>query len=261
MSKLQLIIENSLDENDDGKVKTCSKTFCLEVENDNGEFCYQSIKVEFCYQRIKLAKYELSIKWAKTVYPSAISNICTKVEQILSSFVVSVAFSNILLLLDTKSWPKDDFVSFGNCKINKLTEHYMALLNKNGCDVSKISSEWTHSMTYIFPMLHNSPNKSYFKIWHWIFTNNEVMVECQSIMHIFEILMTVPFMNAIVEHLLSQMNRFKADFCNRLSRSLIRVCMSEKKGVASKISSLITLLIIGQQRRKDVSSHIHIIIL
>ena len=87
---------------------------------------------------------------------------------------------------------------------------------KNEYDVSKISSEWTCLMTYIFPMLHNSPSESYFKILHWIFTNNEVMVECQSIMHIFEILMTVPFMNAIVEHLFSQMNRFKADFCNRL---------------------------------------------
>ena len=51
------------------------------------------------------------------------------------------------------------------------------------------------------------------------------MVECQSIMHIFEILMTVPFMNAIVEHLLSQMNRFKADFCNRLSRSIFDMCL------------------------------------
>ena len=37
--------------------------------------------------------------------------------------------------------------------------------------------------------------------------------------------------------------------------------MSEKKDLASKISSLIALSIIGRQRRKDVSSHVHIIIL
>ena len=35
MSKLHLIIENSLDENDDGQVKTCFKTFCLKVENNS----------------------------------------------------------------------------------------------------------------------------------------------------------------------------------------------------------------------------------
>ena len=83
MSKLRLIIENSLDENDDGHVKTCFKTFCSKVENDDSEFCYQGIK---------LAKYELTIKRAKTVYTSAISNICTKLEQRFSSFVESVAF-------------------------------------------------------------------------------------------------------------------------------------------------------------------------
>ena len=110
MSKLRLIIENSLDGDDDGQVKTCFKTFCLKVENEDGEFCYQGIK---------LAKYA-----------NAISSICTKDGQRFSLFVKFVAFSNILLLLDTKSWPKDDFVSFSNCEINKLTEHYIALLKK-----------------------------------------------------------------------------------------------------------------------------------
>ena len=140
LSKLYLIIENSLDKDNDGQMKTCFKTFCLKVENDDGEFCYEGIK---------LTKYELTIKWAKAIYASAISNICTKVEQRFSSFVESVAFSNILLLLDTKSWPKDDFVSFGNCDINKLTEHYMALLKKNGCDITRICREWTHLKTCI----------------------------------------------------------------------------------------------------------------
>ena len=116
MPKLRLIIENSLDENDNGQVKTCFKTFCSKVENDHGEFCYQGIN---------LAKYELTIKRAKAVYTSAISNICFKVEQRFSSFVEPVAFSNILLLLDTKSWPKDDFVSFGNRQL-----HCIALLKK-----------------------------------------------------------------------------------------------------------------------------------
>ena len=138
----------------------------------------------------------------------------------------SVVFSSILLLLDTKSWPKDDFVSFGNREINKLTEHYMALLKKkNGCDVTKISGKWTCLKTYIFPMLHNSHNKSYLGIWHRIFTNNEVIAECQNIMHIFEILMIVPFTNTIVERLFSQMNRVKTDFHNRLSRSRLDMCL------------------------------------
>ena len=72
MSKLHLIIENSLDEDDDGQVKTCFKTFCSKVENDDGEFCYQGIK---------LPKYELTFKQAKTVYTSAISKFALKLNK------------------------------------------------------------------------------------------------------------------------------------------------------------------------------------
>ena len=240
-----------LDEDDDGQVKTCFKTFSSKVENDDGN----------CYQGITLTKYELTIRQAKTVYASAISNICTKAEQRLSSFVKSVAFSIIFLLLDTKSWPKDDFVSFGNCEISKLTQHYMTLLKKSGCDVTKISSKWTRLKTYIFLILHYSPNKSYLEIWHQIFTNNKVMAECQNIMHIFKNLMIVPFTNAILERLFSRMNRSKQTFVTDYQDlDWITVCESEKDQ-ASRISSLMALSIVGQQRRKDVSSHVHIIIL
>ena len=65
-------------------------------------------------------------------------------------------------------------------------------------------------------MLHNSPNKSYFKIWHRAFTNNVMMAECQNIMQMFEILMIVSSMNAIVECLskerLSQKQNFVIDY-------------------------------------------------
>ena len=74
-------------------------------------------------------------------------------------------------------------------------------------------------------MLHNSPNESYLEIWHQTFTINKVMAECQSIMHIFEILVIVPFMNAIVECLFSQMNRVNTDFPDRLWRSRLDTCL------------------------------------
>ena len=45
------------------------------------------------------------------------------------------------------------------------------------------------------------------------------MAECQNIMHICEIVMIVPFTNAIVERLFSRMHRVKTDFSNQLSRS------------------------------------------
>ena len=216
MSKLCLLIENSLDNDGDRQVKTCFKTFCSKIENDGGKFFYQGIK---------LSKYELTIERAKTVYTSAISTICTKVEQSFSSFIESVAFSNIPLLLDTSSWPRNDSFSFRNREIDELIDHYLALLEKSRCDVSKIPNEWTRLKTYIYPLLHNSPDESYLEVWRRTFINREAMAECNNIMHIFEILLIVPFTNAIVEGLFSRMNRVKTDFRNRLSRSRIDTCL------------------------------------
>ena len=60
------------------------------------------------------------------------------------------------------------------------------------------------------------------------------MVECQN-MHIFEILMTVPLTDVIVERLFSQMNRVKIDFCNRLPRSRLDMCLhAREEGPSTK---------------------------
>ena len=119
MSKLCLIVENSLGKDDDRQVKTYFKNY-LKVKNDDSKFCYQVIKITKC---------ELTIKQAKTVSTRTISNICSKFEQRFYTFVESVVFSNILLL-DTKSWPKDDLITLGNHEINKSTDHDTALLKK-----------------------------------------------------------------------------------------------------------------------------------
>ena len=80
---------------------------------------------------------------------------------------------------------------------------------------------------YIFPMLHNSPKKSNLEIWHQIFTSNKLMTEYQNIMHIFKILMIVPFMNAIVERLFSQMTESKQTFViDYQDLDWTRVCVS-----------------------------------
>ena len=60
MSKLRLLIENSLDNDGDRQLKTCFKTFCSKVENDGSKFFYQGIK---------LSKYELTTERAKQSIP------------------------------------------------------------------------------------------------------------------------------------------------------------------------------------------------
>ena len=58
VEKLCLIIENSLNEDDAGQVKSCFKT-CSKVKNDDGEFSHQGIR---------LAKLELTIKQIPVQY-------------------------------------------------------------------------------------------------------------------------------------------------------------------------------------------------
>ena len=50
------------------------------------------------------------------------------------------------------------------------------------------------------------------------------MFDCKNVMYLFEILLVVPFTNAIVEDLFSHMNRVKT-LRNRLSRSRIDTCL------------------------------------
>ena len=165
MSKLRLIVENSLDGNEN-QVKTCLQNFISNVKKNNDEYFYQDIK---------LHKYETTIARARDIYSSAITNIFSKVEARFSSLLDSVIFKNIPLLLDTSAWPKDDSANFGDKEINELSDHFNALLEKNGCDVQSINEVWIHLKLFILPILQNNQKESYLELWHCSFANTELM--------------------------------------------------------------------------------------
>ena len=161
MSKLRLIVENSLDGNEN-QVKTCLQDFISSVKKNNDEYFYQDIK---------LHKYETTIAQARDIYPSAITNIRSKVEAKFSSLLDPVIFKIILLFLDTSAWPKDDSTNFEYKEINELSDHFNALLGKSGCDVQSINEEWIHLKLFILPILQNNQKESYLEIWHRSFAN------------------------------------------------------------------------------------------
>ena len=107
---------------------------------------------------------------------------------------------------------------FGDKEINEF-------LIKNGCDVQNINEEWIRLKLFILPILQNNQKESYLEIWRRLFANTELMSDFKNVMHLFEILLVVPFANAIVERLFSRMNRVKTDFRNRLSRSNLDTCL------------------------------------
>ena len=66
---------------------------------------------------------------------------------------------------------------------------------------------------------------NYLDIWQKIFRNESIKQECKNVLHVFEIMLIVPFTNAKVERLFSRMNRVKTDIRNRLSRRRLDVCL------------------------------------
>ena len=197
MSKLRLMVENSPDGNEN-QVKTCLQNFISNVKKNNDEYFYHDMK---------LHKYETTIARARDIYSSTITSICSKVKARFSSLLDSVIFKNIPLLLETSAWPKDESANFGDKEINELSDHFNVLLEKNGCDVQSINEEWIRLKLFTLPFLQNNQKESYLEIWHRSFANTELMTDCKNVMHLFEILLVVPFTNTIVERLFSHMNR------------------------------------------------------
>ena len=128
-------------------------------------------------------------------------------------------------ILDTSAWSKNNSANFGDKEIDKLSDHFNSLLQKNGCDVQSINEGWIRLKLFLLSILKNNQKESNMEIWCRSFANTELMSGCKNVMHFFEILLVVPFTNAIVEHLFSCMNHVKTDFCNRLSRSRLDTCM------------------------------------
>ena len=66
-----------------------------------------------------------------------------------------------------------------------------------------------------------------------VFRCINVTEDCSNILHLIELILTVPFMNIKVERLCSRMNRVKTDLRNRLNCSYLDLYLRiEEKGVA-----------------------------
>ena len=79
----------------------------------------------------------------------------------------------------------------------------------------------------MIPVVQNQDcrKSNYLDIWQKIFRNESIKQECKNVLHVFEMILIVPFTNAKVERLFSRMNRVKTDICNRLSRRRLDVCL------------------------------------
>ena len=83
--------------------------------------------------------------------------------------------------------------------------------------------EWKTLKTHMLPLVKNNKRVKHLDIWPKVFTSETIKEECKNILHIFEIMLIVPFTNAKVEHIFPKMNQVKTDSQNRLSRARLDV--------------------------------------
>ena len=129
----------------------------------------------------------------------------------------TVASSSIL---DCSRWPHDDenLSSYGENEVSELCEHFDEVLSDNGCDISKVSSEWDLLKLEVNSITAGMNSVNYLDVWSRIFSEKNIRESCKNSLHIIELLLITPTTNAKIERMFSRMNRVKTDWRNRLSR-------------------------------------------
>ena len=215
--ELVIVLDKALNE---GTVLTHYKKFLDSVKiNADGKPTYHGIQ---------LNRYKRTKKLIQNHYLLTLTNICNNVQKRFKNILDSPVFKHIESLVDTFAWPiKEDCDTFGNSAIVELRNHFQTLLQNNKCDIEKIDSEWLTLKTHMMPVVQNQDRRksNYLDIWQKIFRNESIKQECKNVLHVFEIMLIVPFTNVKVEHLFSRMTRVKTDIHNRLSHQRLDVSL------------------------------------
>ena len=207
MVKLQLLIDTSLEGDNDGRLTHLTKLF-KEVDENN------------MYQEVKLVNFEIHKNSVSASYKEIITKLAEKIEDRFKVVSTSPIFKNLISVRDVSMWSLEDNIlsSYCNDEILSVTNHYEQLLTQNGCHIFQIPTEWDRLKSYLIPILTSRSKVDYLEVWKGIFKNEGVVRECRSVLHVIEILLITPFTNAKPERVFSRMNRIKTDSRNRFGQ-------------------------------------------
>ena len=190
MPKLKLLIDESLDKKQ--KHMTYFMLLLLNIELKDGKHYYQDIK---------LSKYESSIKVVNNHYHKAIFLFLTTWNEDLKQ---SPVFKNMVLLLETQTWPTENINEFGDKEMIKIANHSRDLLSKNSCNLNLISEEWQVLKKFMVPLINNYKNSTYLEFWKRVFLSIKTKKECCIMLHMFKLLLAIPFTNVKLERMFSR---------------------------------------------------------
>ena len=95
ITKLQLLIDASLDGDNGGRLTHLTKLF-KEVDENN------------MYQEVKLVKFEIHKNSVSASYKEIITKLAEKIEDRFKVVSTSPIFKNLISVLDVSMWPLED---------------------------------------------------------------------------------------------------------------------------------------------------------
>ena len=173
MTKLQLLIDASLDSDNGGRLTHLTKLF-KEVDENN------------MYQEVKLVNFKIHKKSASAFYKEIITKLAEKMEDRFKVVSTSPIFENLILVLDVSMRPLEVNIlsSYSNDEIFAVTNHYEQLLTQNGCDIFQIPMERDRLKSYLIPILKSQSKVDYLEVWKGIFKNKGVVREYKNVLHV-----------------------------------------------------------------------------
>ena len=183
----------------------------------------------FVYQDIKLKDFEYSKAALEKPFVDMVRKICSAVEIRFEDLRKNPIYENLIPILDIETWPDGAILfTYGESCIDEIVEALEPLLISNQCHVKNIPNQWSSLKQRVIEIKKGCATKlNYLDVWQKLLVNESV--KRSDVLHVIELFLITPFINAKLQRMFSRMNRVKTDFRNRLSRERLENCLRISK--------------------------------
>lgn len=168
-----------------------------------------------------------------------VAKLSSCVEGRFADLNVNVIFKHLLIILDVSVWPTENrtnLTSYGDKAIEELVVFLKSLLQRNGCKVELISTQWDVLKSRVCDMIVDFREVKYLDVWSKVFTNISLKDQCTDVLHVINLLLITPFTNAKVERMSRQIGE----------TSWEEIVWKAYCGLARRASALMTITLTEQ---------------
>ena len=214
-SKLQIYIEDALDENEMQQAKKLRLTHYNKFRSD---VVYNSRDNAYIYQSRLLKAFEASKGTVRNDYQKAIAVFSDAISARFKNLPTFPVLKNIVQILDFSKWPKtiEELRCYGDTSIVELIEDFTLFLEQNSCEIESIAAEWNILKNRV--SLSLDTNSKCVDVCSRVFTTIEIKSKCSNMLHIIELLLITLYSNAKLERTFKAIGRVKTDWRNQMGK-------------------------------------------